>query len=45
MEGPKVKNVELTIEEQIEVLNAEMEVEYNTSYEIEDEYHIIFPED
>ena len=44
MKGPKVKNIELTLDEEIEVLSVEMENEYNGSYEEIDEYHIVFPE-
>lgn len=45
MEGPGVKNNELTVEEQIEILNAEAEAEYNISLKLDDEYHIVFPEE
>lgn len=45
MIGPRTKEVELTVNEEIEILSAEMEVEYLETEIGYDEYHIVFPEE
>lgn len=45
MIGPRTKQIELSVNEEIEILSAEIEVEYLEKENEFDEYHIIFTEE
>jgi hypothetical protein len=46
MFGPGEKTNELTLNEEVEILSAEIDVEYNDSHINQyDEYHIVFNEE
>jgi hypothetical protein len=45
MLGPRIKTDELTLNEEIEILSAELEIDFLDNNLEYDEYHIIFPEE
>ena len=42
---PRTKNNELTVNEEIEILSAEVEVNYRSDENSYNEYHIVFPDE
>lgn len=42
---PRTKNNELTVNEEIEILSAEVEANYRNDEYSYNEYHIVFPEE